>query len=59
MQRRRVVVLASSVAAMNGLGATLLSRHLWLGRVWLGLMVTLLVYVIVLMLRLRRDEGCA
>jgi len=26
---------------------------------WVGLMATLLVWVIVLMARLRRDEGCA
>jgi hypothetical protein len=56
--RRRVVVLAGSLAAMSGTGPLLLRRHPLAGWIWLGLMVTLLVRVIVLMVRLRKDEGC-
>ena len=59
VQRRRVVALAGSVAAMSGLGPLLLPRHSWMRWGWMGLMATLLVWVIVLMARLRRDEGCA
>jgi uncharacterized membrane protein len=59
LKRRRVVVLASSVAAMSGLGTLLFHRHAWLGWAWVGLEVALLVWVVVLMMRLRRDEGSA
>ncbi len=59
VQRRRVVALASSVAAMSGVGPLLFARHCWAAWVWMGLMVTLLVWAIVLMTRLRRHEGCA
>jgi hypothetical protein len=59
VQRRRVVVLASSVAAMSGVGPLLFARHSWLRWGWMGLMAALLAAVIVLMVRLRRDEGCA
>jgi hypothetical protein len=44
---------------MSGLGPLLFPRHSAARWVWMGLMATLLVWVIVLMLRLRRDEGCA
>jgi uncharacterized membrane protein len=53
------VVLASSVAAMSGVGPLLFQRNHWARWVWMGLMAVLLVRVIVLMVRLRRDEGCA
>ncbi len=59
VQRRRVVSMAGSVAAMSGLGPLLFRRHPWLGWGWIGLMFTLLVCVVVLMVRLRQDEGCA
>jgi hypothetical protein len=51
--------MAGSVAAMSGLGPLLFRRHPWLGWGWIGLMFTLLVCVVVLMVRLRQDEGCA
>lgn len=57
--RRRVGVLASSIAAMSGVGPLLFQHNFWARWVWLGLMATLLVWVIVLMARLRKDEGCA
>ncbi len=56
--RRKVVVMASSLASMSGVGPILLKHHHWAQFVWMGLMATLLVWVIVLMVRLRRDEGC-
>jgi hypothetical protein len=58
VQRRRVVSLASSVAAMSGVGPLLFPHHSVARWVWLGLMATLLIWVIVLMLRLKRDDGC-
>jgi hypothetical protein len=58
VQRRRVVVLASSVAAMSGVGPLLFHRNHWAMAVWLGLMMTLLVWVVVLMVRLRKGERC-
>lgn len=58
-RRRRLVSFSGSVAAMSGLGPLLFPRHSAARWVWMGLMATLLVWVIVLMLRLRRDEGCA
>jgi len=43
---------------MSGVGPLLFSHnHLALG-VWTGLMLALLVWVVVLMVRLRRDKGC-
>ncbi len=59
VQRRRVVVLACSVAAMSGVGPVLFSRHAWLRDAWIGLMLGLLAWVVVLTVRLRRDDGCA
>ncbi len=57
--RRRVVVLASSMAAMSGVGPLLFQRNNLARWVWLGLMAVLVVRLIVLMVRLRKDEGCA
>jgi hypothetical protein len=58
VQRRRVVVMASSLAAMSGIGSVLFRGHVWLGWTWMGVEIAFLVWVIVLLLRLRRDEGC-
>ncbi len=58
LARRRVVVLASSMAAMSGVGPLLLQGHRTLQWVWIGLMLALLARVVVLMARLRRDEDC-
>ena len=57
-QRRRVVVMASSIAAMSGMVPALLRGHTWMLWTWMGLEAAMLVWVIVLMVRLRRDEGC-
>lgn len=57
-RRRRLVGLASTVAAMSGVGPLLFSHnHLALG-VWAGLMLALLAWAVVLMLRPGRDAGC-
>jgi hypothetical protein len=58
LRRRRVVVLASAVAAMSGLGPLLFHRHAWLGWTWIGLEGALLIWVVLLMVRLRRGERC-
>jgi hypothetical protein len=58
-QRRKVVVLASATASMSGMGPILLRGHHGWQLVWLALMATLLVTVVVQLVRLRRDEGCA
>jgi hypothetical protein len=50
--------MASSLAAMSGLGTLLFHRHAWLGWTWVGIEGALLVWVVVLMVRLRRDERC-
>jgi hypothetical protein len=56
--RRRVVVMAGSLAAMSGVGPLLFQHNRLALGVWAGLMLVLLACVIVLMARLRRDEGC-
>ena len=58
LQRRRVVLLASSLTCMGGVGPSLSQHHPQLEDLWLGLMATLLIWVIVQMMRLRKDEGC-
>ncbi len=58
VQRRRVVALAGSVAAMSGVGPLLFHRNHWAVAIWLGLMVALLVWVVVLMARLMKDGRC-
>jgi VIT1/CCC1 family predicted Fe2+/Mn2+ transporter len=58
VQRRRVVGLAGSVAAMSGVGPALFHRNHWALAVWLGLMMMLLGWVLVLMVRLRKDDRC-
>jgi hypothetical protein len=57
-ERRRVVVMAAGVASLSGLGPVILAGHPRLRVVWLAGMVVLLVWVIVLMVRLRRMDGC-
>ena len=56
--RRRVVALAGSLACMSGVGPVLLRHHPLMDWVWWGLYILLRVCVIVLMVRLRREEGC-
>jgi len=53
-----VVALAGSLACMSGVGPVLLRHHPLMEWVWLGLYILLMVCVIVLMVRLRREEGC-
>jgi uncharacterized membrane protein len=47
------------MAAMSGVGPLLFQRNNQARWVWLGLMAVLVVRLIVLMVRLRKDEGCA
>ncbi len=56
-ERRQVVVLAASLAAISGSGVALTNGHPAARCVWLGAELVLLSMVIVKMLRLRRD-GC-
>jgi hypothetical protein len=58
-QRKKVVVMAASIAAISGSGPILLRGHHRLELAWLVFMVILIVRLIVLMTRLRRDDGCA
>jgi hypothetical protein len=57
--RRRLAALASSVASMSAMGSMLLRENHRLGLVWMGVIAAMLVWVIKLMVRLRRNEGCA
>jgi hypothetical protein len=57
-ERRRVVVMASSLAAMSGVGPVLFRGHPRAEWVWLAVYAALMVWVIVKLVRLRRDEGC-
>jgi hypothetical protein len=53
-QRKRVVVLCASVAAMSGVSVLLKGHPVLLG-VWIGLMVVTLVYAMVEFAKLKRD----
>jgi hypothetical protein len=44
---------------MSGVGPALFRQHPLAMRVWLGSMLAALIWVIVSMARLRRDEGCS
>jgi hypothetical protein len=57
-ERQRVALLASSLAAMSGVGPVLLRGNPRAEWVWLGVYASLLVWLVVRMVRLRRDEGC-
>ena len=56
--RRRVVGLASSLACMSGVGPSLLRKHPRAEWVWLVVYVSVLIWVIVLMVRMERRQGC-
>jgi energy-converting hydrogenase Eha subunit C len=56
-QRRRIVVMAGSVACIAGVVPTLLKEHPVLRMVLLAFMVAALVYVVVEVVRLKRSEG--
>jgi hypothetical protein len=53
-QRKRVVALCASVAAMSG-GSVLLKGHPVALGVWIGFMVVTLVYAMVELAKLKRD----
>jgi hypothetical protein len=57
-ERRRVAGLASSLACMAGVGPVLLRHHPRMEWVWRAVYGSLMVWVIVRMVRLRRREGC-
>ena len=57
-ERRRVAGLASSLCCMAGVGPVLLRHHARLEWAWLVVYVSLMVWVIVRMVRLRRSEQC-
>ena len=53
-ERKRVVVLCASVAAMSG-GSVLLKGHPTLLGVWIGFMVVTLVYAMMELAKLKRN----
>jgi len=58
-ERRRLVVLAGSVAAMSGLAPLLLQhQHKSVHLIWMAVVISLEVWLIVKLYRLRRTEGC-
>ncbi len=57
-QRRRVVALAGSIAAISGLVPTLTHGHPYVADAIMGVMVFGLIYVIREMLKLRRTGNC-
>jgi hypothetical protein len=57
-ERRRVAAMASSLAAMSGVGPVLLREHRRAEWVWLAVYILLMIWVIVKLVRLRRDGGC-
>jgi hypothetical protein len=59
LQRRRVVVLAASLSAMSGVGPLLLRGHRYAEMAWVGFISVLAVLLIVLMMKLRREDGCS
>jgi hypothetical protein len=58
VERRRVAGLASSLACMAGVGPVLLRHHPRVEWAWMVVYVSLMIWVIVRMVRLRRSEGC-
>ena len=57
-QRARVVAMAGGVSVMSGLGPLLRQHHPRLQWLWLVFLVLMMIWVIVQMVRLQRDEGC-
>jgi hypothetical protein len=54
-QRKKVVVLAASIASMSGM-LTLLHGHRWLMGAWIAFMAVALVYTISEFAKLKRSE---
>lgn len=57
VERRRIVVMASSVAAMSGVVPLLATRHPRFVALWLGCMAGLLVVAIAHLAKLQKAEG--
>jgi hypothetical protein len=55
-ERRKVVVIAASIAAMSGSVGLLARNHPWLAGVWLGLLAVALVYVMVQLVKIKRSR---
>jgi len=55
-ERRKVVVIAASIAAMSGSVGLLARHHPWLAGVWLGLLFVALVYVMVQLVKIQRSK---
>jgi hypothetical protein len=58
LQRRRVVVLAGSLAAISGAGPVLLRGHRFAQMAWVVFLAVMIVVLIVRMVKLKREEGC-
>jgi hypothetical protein len=54
-ERRKVVVLGGSIAAMSGTIALLGRNHPWLGAVWLCFLLIAAAYVMVQLIKIRRS----
>jgi hypothetical protein len=57
LQRRKVVVLAASTAAMSGVGPLLFQKHPYLRIAWVGFMAVMLVVVVLQLAKLKKAEG--
>jgi hypothetical protein len=55
-RRRKVVVLCCAVAALSGTGPLLLKGHRAAQMIWIALMVTILIYAIAELVKLKREE---
>ncbi|MDE1162673.1 MAG: hypothetical protein PW792_12100 [Acidobacteriaceae bacterium] len=58
-QRRLLAAQAGALAAMSGSGPLLLRGHPRAGWLWAAVMLVCAIRLIVLMVRVRRTEGCA
>ena len=52
-ERRKVVILGGSIAAMSGTIALLGRNHPWLGAVWLCFLLIAAAYVMVQLIKIR------
>jgi hypothetical protein len=53
--RRQVVIIGGSIAAMSGTIALLGRNHPWLGAVWLCFLLIAAAYVMVQLIKIRRS----
>ena len=56
-ERRKVVILGGSVAAMSGSIAVFGHNHPWLAVVWLCFLMVAAAYVIVQLIKIKRSRG--